>query len=168
MAHGCKMCLVLVKTVLFIQLCNGESRYCKEAVDTVKNVESCPTSKTEWDTAAFNKDCSKIALQQNCSTVEKFVYHCVINGYRNKLLEVCAPSRLIFGNCVEFNEQGGVIQDQISAPCNETFPKCDNIYQSSTAYKYPDCYQLVSKEDIIHVSTTTTTKSTHSDGNNTS
>lgn len=32
----------------------------------------------------------------------------------------------------------------------------------------PDCYQLVSKEDIIHVSTTTTTKSTHSDGNNTS
>lgn len=80
-----------------IQLCNGESRYCKEAVDTVKNVESCPTSKTEWDTAALNKDCSKIALQQNCSTVEKFVYHCVINGYRNKLLEVCAPSRLILG-----------------------------------------------------------------------
>lgn len=32
----------------------------------------------------------------------------------------------------------------------------------------PDCYQLVSKEDIIHVSTTTATKSTHSDGNNTS
>lgn len=139
-------------------------------------MESCPASKTEWDNAAFKKDCCKIALQQNCSSVEKFVYHCVINGYRNKTLEVCAPSRLIFGkifwnininiswfclfngilvleycnlqnklciiivfsvlgNCVEFNEQGGVIQDQISAPCNETFPKCDDIYLSSTAYK---------------------------------
>lgn len=160
------MCLLLVKTVLFIQLCNGESRYCKEAVDTVKIVESCPASKTEWDNAAFKKDCSKIALQQNCSSVEKFVYHCVINGSRNKTLEVCAPSRLIFGNCVEFNEQGGVIQDQISAPCNETFPKCDDIYLSSTAYKYPDCYQLVSKQDIIHVSTTTATESTQTDGNN--
>lgn len=32
----------------------------------------------------------------------------------------------------------------------------------------PDCYQLVSKQDNILVSTTTATKSTHSDGNNTS
>lgn len=30
----------------------------------------------------------------------------------------------------------------------------------------PDCYQLVSKQDIIHVSTTTATESTQTDGNN--
>lgn len=30
----------------------------------------------------------------------------------------------------------------------------------------PDCYQLVSKQDNILVSTTTATKSTHTDGNN--
>lgn len=30
----------------------------------------------------------------------------------------------------------------------------------------PDCYQLVSKQDIIHVSTTTATESTHTDGIN--
>lgn len=160
MAHGCKMCLVLVKTVLFIQLCNGESRYCKEAVDSVKIVETCPTSKKEWDNAARKKDCSKIALQQNCSSVENFEYHCVINGYRTETLEVCAPSRLIFGHCVEFNEPGGVIQDQISAPCIETFPKCAAMYLSSTAYKYPDCYQLVSKRVFVHARTVTATKST--------
>lgn len=41
----------------------------------------------------------------------------------------------VSGHCVEFNVPGGVIQDQLSAPCNETFPKCDRIYNSTTAYK---------------------------------
>lgn len=60
-------------------------------------MESCPTSKAEWDKAARVKKCSEKALEQNCSAVDQFVYHCVINGYRNKTLEVCAPSRIVFG-----------------------------------------------------------------------
>lgn len=78
-----------------MQLCRG--RYCQEAVNSVQIVESCPTSKTEWDAAARKKNCSRIALQQDCSPVEQFQYHCVINGYRNETLEVCAPTRIIFG-----------------------------------------------------------------------
>lgn len=39
------------------------------------------------------------------------------------------------GHCVEFNVGGGVIQDQRSAKCGDTFPKCDNIYNSFDAYK---------------------------------
>lgn len=39
------------------------------------------------------------------------------------------------GHCAEFNEPGGVIQDQLVASCNEAFPKCDSYYRSSTAYK---------------------------------
>lgn len=39
------------------------------------------------------------------------------------------------GHCVEFNTGGGVIQDQMSAPCNISFPKCDDIYHSTEAYK---------------------------------
>lgn len=39
------------------------------------------------------------------------------------------------GHCVEFNTGGGVIQDQMSAPCNSSFPKCDDIYHSTDAYK---------------------------------
>lgn len=42
---------------------------------------------------------------------------------------------LFLGFCVEFNVRGGVIQDHRSARCNRTFPKCDNSYQSSHAYK---------------------------------
>lgn len=144
--------VAFVITVLLIQLCRG--RYCQEAVNSVQIVESCPTSKTEWDAAARKKNCSRMALQQDCSTVEQFQYHCVINGYRNETLEVCAPTRIIFGHCVEFNVPGGVIQDQLSTPCNDIFPKCDGIYNSMTAYKYPDCYQLVYNNKSVSIKTT--------------
>lgn len=152
----------LLPVVMQWQLCAGENRYCQEAVDSVAIVDFCPTSKTEWDAAARRKNCSKIASTQNCSPADKFVYHCVINGYRNETLEVCAPSRIIFGRCVEFNVGGGVIQDQISAPCSDPFPKCDAIYDSWTAYKFPDCYQLVSmgqetSSTTVSIPTTTTT-----------
>lgn len=140
-----------VITVLLIQLCRG--RYCQEAVNSVQIVESCPTSKTEWDAAARKKNCSRIALQQDCSPVEQFQYHCVINGYRNETLEVCAPTRIIFGHCVEFNVPGGVIQDQLSTPCDDIFPKCVRIYSSTDAYKYPDCYQLVSNNKSVSITT---------------
>lgn len=39
------------------------------------------------------------------------------------------------GHCTEFNVHGGVIQDQMSTPCNDAFPKCGLIYNSSDAYK---------------------------------
>lgn len=75
----------------------SEARHCQEAVTSAALVASCPTSKPEWDIAARKKNCSRIASQQNCAPVEKFRYHCVINGHRNDTLEVCAPSRIIFG-----------------------------------------------------------------------
>lgn len=80
------------------QLLTSQNVYCEEAVKSVKTVTSCPTSKTEWDIAALRKNCSGIASRQNCvNETEKFQYHCVINGLRNKLVEVCAPRRIIFG-----------------------------------------------------------------------
>lgn len=65
----------------------------------MKTVGSCPTSKTDWDNAARKKNCSGVHVtsKQNCSIADKFVYHCVINGYRNETLEVCAPTKIIFG-----------------------------------------------------------------------
>lgn len=157
----CGICFIFVHVLLAIKA--SLNRYCLEAVHSVKYVTSCPISKSEWDAAAKKKNCSRMALHQNCSTVEKFQYHCVINEYRNKMVEVCAPSRIIFGNCVEFNVLGGVIQDQHFSPCRDIFPKCDNHYDSSTAYKYPDCYKLVSgiiysTTDKLSASITTTMK----------
>lgn len=75
----------------------SQNRFCPEAVSSMKRVAACPTSKTEWDNAALKKNCSELAPRQNCAPVNKFKYHCVINGLRNKLVEVCAPERIIFG-----------------------------------------------------------------------
>lgn len=78
----------------------GEIRYCPEAVATVEIVPSCPDSKEAWDIAARRKNCSGTAARQKCTKVENFKYHCVINGFRNNTLEVCAPKRIIFGKDV--------------------------------------------------------------------
>lgn len=132
----------------------NENTHCKEAVETVETVSSCPTSKEQWDKASSKKKCWEKALKQTCSAPQKFVYHCVINGYGNATLEVCAPERLILGYCTEFNEVGGVIQDQLFRKCNGVFPKCDDYYFSSEAYKYEDCYKIVKANKLI----TTTSK----------
>lgn len=78
-------------------MCVLGNRYCQDAVDSVEIVTTCPTSKTEWEIAAYKKNCERIVSRQKCDSVERFKYHCVINGFRNELVEVCAPSRIIFG-----------------------------------------------------------------------
>lgn len=147
--HSKDLYLLSVLLLVMAGVNKGENRYCQEAVDSVEIVLSCPTSKEEWANAARKKNCSSIATKQKCVPANEFRYHCVINGYRDKMVEVCAPTRIIFGHCTEFNRRGGIIQDQKSAICNDKFPKCDKHYYSSDAYKYPDCYRLVYKIDDI-------------------
>lgn len=89
-------------TFIFRYTQQSKSIYCQGVVDSVKIVTSCPESKAEWDYAARRKDCSIIASKQNCSSGLQFEYHCVINEYRSKLLEVCAPRRFIFGKGLTF------------------------------------------------------------------
>lgn len=55
------------------------------------------------------------------------------------------------GHCVEFNLQGGVIQDQYASPCNDTFPKCDKYYNSSTAYKCNVIINITLKYNLCHL-----------------
>lgn len=75
--------------------------YCPEAVKSVIKVESCPTNKQEWENAAKLKNCKIMAAQQKCSDADNFVYHCVINGFENETLEVCAPQKLIIGILID-------------------------------------------------------------------
>lgn len=120
---------------------------CQATVNDVKVVTSCPKSKEEWDIAALKKNCSKleaVAKTKNCTIKEKQPeFHCLFNSLRNKLLEVCADKRIIFGYCTEFNEVGGIIQNHYTVPCEKVYPKCKDSYYSSDAYKYPGCYELV-------------------------
>lgn len=80
------------------QMCRGNFQYCQEAVESVTSVTSCPTSEEEWKSAVRRKNCIGTATQQTCSKPETFLYHCVINEYGNKTLEVCAPQRLMTGS----------------------------------------------------------------------
>lgn len=64
---------------------------------------SCPTNDKEWETAGKLKNCQITAAQQKCSEADKFVYHCVINGFENETLEVCAPQKLITGILIELH-----------------------------------------------------------------
>lgn len=140
---------IMVLVIVQIHLPRGANEDCMDAVNNAEIVESCPTSKKEWDIASRRKNCSKLAAEaerKNCTMNEKQPeYHCLINALRNKLLEVCGPGKTIFGYCTEFNEAGKVIQNHYTAPCKDVSPKCDKSYKSSDAYKYPGCYKLVNK-----------------------
>lgn len=75
-------------------------KYCQEAVDSITQVDICPTSKEEWKKAANKKNCGVMAEMQNCTNTESFVYHCVIDGFRKGILELCAPKTIIYGNAL--------------------------------------------------------------------
>lgn len=45
----------------------------------------------------------KLAAQQKYSDAENFVFHCMINGYENETLEVCAPQQLIAGILIDLH-----------------------------------------------------------------
>lgn len=62
-------------------------------------VRDCPTDAVSWNKAAERMDCQSI--EHNCSGLNPqqhvFQYHCVVNGWMNATLEVCAFNRSILG-----------------------------------------------------------------------
>lgn len=96
--------------IFFKQLLRSTYEECKDAFNNAEDVKVCPRSKEEWDIAARRKNCSKQAVlaEGKNFTIKKkqLEYHCLINAFRNKFLEVCEPAKTIFGNartCVFFN-----------------------------------------------------------------
>lgn len=86
-----------MRSPLFIQETNSNSRYCAESLNTVRYVASCPSTEQETRFAAEKKNCKAIAHNQNCTDPAKFQYHCLINELDTSLLEVCAPEFYILG-----------------------------------------------------------------------
>lgn len=137
--------LVLILATILPEILTGDQEKCRKNFHSLEFVTSCPTTKSEFNIAARRKNCTKLhfAAKKICMSHKKpYVYHCVINEFRNHTVEVCAPARFIFGSCTEFNVGGGVIQRHVEGRCNSVFPKCDEKYISSDAYKYSDCYKL--------------------------
>lgn len=71
------------------------SKSCFQSIPTQTIVESCPEDSTEWIKASDKKQCNRIS--HNCSEIDDFQYHCLPNRLLNKLVEVCAPTKVIVG-----------------------------------------------------------------------
>lgn len=95
--------IIYFRYIVLKQIIKNVNMYCEEAVESVERVLYCPRTKEEWDSAATRKDCSRLAGRQTCADANKFIYHCVINGYQNETLEVCAPQRLIQGILIYYS-----------------------------------------------------------------
>lgn len=117
---------------------------CPLANKTAEIVSSCPQTDEEWEKAAKRKNCENIT-----HLCQSYIYHCVINAWMNATIEVCAPSRFIIGQlCTEFNFGGNKIQGNYNAKCQQ----CPVTYNSSTAFKYRECYEYVKRPKEIPVS----------------
>lgn len=59
--------------------------------ETIQFVTGCPNNDIEWKEQVAMKNCSAYANMCNGT----YVYHCLIDTYMNKLVEVCAEPKII-------------------------------------------------------------------------
>lgn len=85
--------LHVYKCILLSLLQSKATTQCPESNRTATFVDSCPESAEKWEEEAYRFNCQNI--QHKCTS---FVYHCVMNHYRTKMIEVCAPITNILGN----------------------------------------------------------------------
>ncbi|XP_062580750.1 uncharacterized protein LOC134242668, partial [Saccostrea cucullata] len=124
-------------------------RNCSFSRMTKIKVEKCPASLEEWTNAAMSKNCSLIS--QTCVPSSEFKYHCVRNAFSNATVEVCAPIWRSTGYCVEYNEDGEVIQDNYYAPCTNFSTPCPVPYISTDIYKYQQCFRLIKSNNTDYM-----------------
>lgn len=119
------------------------SRFCQWSKESAVAVSFCPNNKTMMEVRAKIKNCEAMAWIQNCTSPEKFKYHCVMDELETKFVEVCAPEYYIHGYCTEYNALGAVIQEHFSLKCSDVKPPCNTSYLSTDAYLYRGCYKKV-------------------------
>lgn len=91
--HNVKMSWVyFIKLIIVFAQLPVNAKQCIEVNLTVDIVQECPQTQQAWKQAAIRKNCG--GIQHSCTS---FVYHCVMNTWRNKTVEVCAPQRQIVG-----------------------------------------------------------------------
>lgn len=72
----------------------AHAQNCLKSAETVRAVQKCPENQREWEEAAQRKKCLEIQKYDNCTNVE---YHCLVNEFRNKTIEVCTSPRHLQG-----------------------------------------------------------------------
>lgn len=118
---------------------------CPQTIPTQAIVEVCPGDQTEWIKASDRKQCDLI--NQNCTEKTEFQYHCLPNRFQNKLVEICAPTKVIVGqHCPYYDMQRNVIDTHYNQPCSMHTEPCANVYSSSMTHKYQECYKEIKEK----------------------
>lgn len=55
----------------------------------------CPRNQQEWKIREKELNCQ--SLHQSNDSKTELLYHCVLNAEGTELIEVCAPSKTIYG-----------------------------------------------------------------------
>ncbi|XP_062577469.1 uncharacterized protein LOC134239314 [Saccostrea cucullata] len=101
---------------------------CQESLKTVRDVNSCPKDKSSWEERAKLKNCGDVP--RKCFTTD-FVYHCILDEYGRRLVELCAESVEVIGRrCAEFSSGGMFVQEHYENTCKT----CPYVYNSSHSY----------------------------------
>ncbi|XP_056015917.1 uncharacterized protein LOC125675068 isoform X12 [Ostrea edulis] len=137
--------LIMVAATSGVELCS------ETTVETMRVVKDCPIDKKTWDEREAQMNCSSVVPTQ-CVELK---YHCVVNGFGNANVEVCAQPKYIQpGSCPEFNEKGRKIQN--SHHFKPSHPP-ENAFISTDVYNYRECLHLPSP---VTSSTTTIRQTT--------
>lgn len=124
--------------ILIMSIVNGEG--CPQSIPTITFVHSCPKNITEIIKAKERKQCYLIS--QNCTTPDKFEYHCLPNKYINKFVEVCASKTVIVGqHCAYYDTESNFIRPNFHQPCEKHMNPCPDVYISSSTFTYQECYE---------------------------
>lgn len=120
------------------------SKSCPQSIPTKSVIEACPMDKTEWIMAKEKKQCHLII--HNCTEKDKFQYHCLPIKVLDRLVEVCAPTKVIVGqHCPYYDTDRNIIEPNFNQRCNSD--ACPIVYSSNEAYKYKSCYDEIKKMD---------------------
>ncbi|XP_062613666.1 uncharacterized protein LOC134275400 [Saccostrea cucullata] len=133
-------CILLpFNTILF----SSPGLSCPVTVPTVSYVSRCPSNETEWESAAQQKQCNKLATLQSCTDPEKFVYHCVLSKDGTKYIEVCAQSWFMSGYCARFSVADGRIINDPGLDCTKFSSPCPTRFQSNESFKCNHSFYFV-------------------------
>ncbi|XP_056015574.1 uncharacterized protein LOC125672979 isoform X4 [Ostrea edulis] len=133
--------LLLVVLLIEISCVNAFTKPCNASLQTVSMVTECPTNQSSYEAAAGRKNCQPLLGQG--SGCESLQYHCVLSEDLNSLVEVCAPSLNIIGHvCTMFSSKERSVKriDDLSCKNVTGFTECPYSYNSTSAYKYQQCY----------------------------
>lgn len=150
--HKLPCCIWTITCIILLKILQVGCNSCSISRYTVEIVDNCPDNESKWKAAAARKNCAAYASQ--CNKPEKLVYHCVLNTYANRTLEVCAYAQnIVLGFCTEYSAKENMIQQNFGLFCL-TFKKtpCPIFYRSDEAYKYIGCFQQARRVTTVNSS----------------